>query len=98
MAHTPLVSRFIALVESWNVAGWGEYILWEIVEGKRDRPFAFMDVLPAEDLEVLQRLRDEEKVWPTFDGAGWELANIDEWRAHAAVTSSKDVRDAMDRT
>lgn len=96
MAHIPLVSRFIALVEGWNAAGWGEYLLWEVLEGKRDRPFKFHDPLPEEDLEVLRRLRDEERVWPTFDGFGWETANIDEWRAHAAARSAKDIRDEMD--
>ncbi len=94
----PLVQRFIDIVTDWNNPGWGEYLLWETLEGRREKPFPSMDPLSAEDLEVLRRLRDDEKVWPSWNGVGWELAGIEEWRAHAATTSSKDVRDAMGGT
>lgn len=98
MTENPLIQRFIAIVASWNAAGWGEYLLWETLEGHRSQPFPFGPPLSAEDLEVLRRLRDELQVWPSWDGVAWELAGVDEWREHAASTSAKDVRDAMGGT
>jgi hypothetical protein len=95
MAQNPLVLHFTALVDGWSAAGWGEYLLWETLEGKRDRPFQFLPPLPEADLEMCRRLRDELKTWPTWDGVSWKLADIDEWRAHTKVTTAKDVRDAM---
>ena len=59
MKDHPLVRHFTNLVDSWSAAGWGEYLLHEVLEGKRDRPFKYLDPLPSTDLEVCQRLRDE---------------------------------------
>lgn len=98
MPENPLVSRFTALVDGWFAAGWGEYLLWETLEGTRDRPFQFLPPLTDDELVVCRRLRDEAKVWPTWNGVAWELAGIDEWRAHAATTTAKDIRDAMGGT
>lgn len=98
MLNHPDMQRFIALVEGWNALGWGEYIAWEVLEKKRAKPFAFLDPLSAEDLAVLQRLRDELKTWAYWDvtASAWETVGINVWRLHAKNITSKDLRDAMD--
>jgi hypothetical protein len=94
----PLVRHFIALVESWNNPGYGEYLCWETLEGKRDRPFKYMDPLPEADMEVLRRLRDELKVWPFYDAEidQWDVVSIEAWKSFTAKTTSVDIRWAMD--
>lgn len=95
----PLVDHFIALVESWNAAGWGEYLLFEVLEGKRAKPFQFLDPLPEADLEVCRKLRDELKVWPFWvaDEAVWDCAPIKSWRSVMAQTSADDIRSRLER-
>ena len=95
----PHVKHFITLVESWNAAGWGEYLLFEVVEGKRVKPFKFLPPLSAADLDVLRRLRDELKIWPFFDPSTgqWDTVSIGLWRLNMAETSADDIRDGMVR-
>ena len=97
MKDHPLVRHFTNLVDSWSAAGWGEYLLHEVLEGKRDRPFKYLDPLPSTDLEVCQRLRDELKVWPYWDGATgtWDVVSINVWRTHMAETSADEVRNRI---
>jgi hypothetical protein len=98
MKNHPLVLHFIALVEGWNAAGWGEYLLWENLEGLRDRPFKLLDPLPEADLEVLRRLRDELKYWPYWSAAaGWDVAPIMSWRMLTANVSADDVRQRLEK-
>lgn len=99
MKNNPLVLHFIALVEGWNACGWGEYLLYEVVEGRRDRPFPLLEPLPAADLDVCRRLRDELQVWAYWDetAGAWEVVSIKAWRAHAKNTSADDVRTALER-
>jgi hypothetical protein len=90
----PLVQHFIRLIDGWNAAGWGEFLLFEVLEGTREKPFAFLDPLPASDLEVCQRLRDELKVWPFWvaDERVWDCAPIAMWRRIAEQTSADQIR------
>ena len=99
MKNHPLVLHFIALVDGWNAAGWGEFLLWETLEGTRDRPFKLMDKLPEADMEVLRRLRDELKVWPYWDGPTqqWDIVDMDAWRPFAAETPANLILTAMER-
>lgn len=97
MTTHPLVLWFTQLVDSWNAAGWGEYLLFETVEGLRDRPFKFLDPLSQEDLQKLRMLRDELQLWPFWDATipGWDTVAIKAWRVHATTTTAKAIRDGM---
>jgi hypothetical protein len=99
MKDHPLVLHFTALVDSWNCAGWGEYLLWETLDGTRDRPFPLLDPLPKKDMDVLRKLRDELKVWPFWDGPTntWDVVSIDVWRTFAETTGADDIRKALER-
>ena len=98
MRNHPLVLHFIALVEGWNAAGWGEYLLWETIAGQRDRPFPLLEPLSKTDRDVCCRLRDELQVWAYWDPTGneWEVVSIKAWRHHVKNTSASDVRDALE--
>jgi hypothetical protein len=97
MKDHPYVQHFIRLVEYWNAAGWGEYLAFETLNGQRDRPFPLLDPLPAADLDVLRRMRDELKVWAYWDETAnnWEVVSINVWRQHVKTTSADSVRDAL---
>jgi len=99
MLNHPDVKRFIELVTGWNCAGWGEYLLYETLEGTRSRPFALLDPLPAEDLEVCRRLRDEHKIWPFWDASSgtWDVVSIHIWRPHALETTADDIRRRIEK-
>lgn len=92
MLDHPHVRRFIALVTGWNAEGWAEYLLWETLGGLRNRPFALLDPLTAEDMAVLRALRDELNVWPYWDAPRkrWALAHVGDWKEHAEETSADD--------
>jgi len=92
----PDIRHFISLVEGWNACGWGEYLLWETLEGTRDRPFRLLDPLTKEDLKVLTSLRDKLKIWLIWDkvAADWQLIDIADWRAHAREVTADDARSA----
>ncbi len=93
MDHHPLVSHVIALIESWNANGWGEYLLHEVLEGVRDRPFKLMDPLPEADLAVCRRLREELKLWVFYDGTTgtWETVDLEIFREFAKETTANDI-------
>jgi hypothetical protein len=98
MKDNPAVQRFIALVDGWNCAGWGEYLLWETLEGIRDRPFRLMGPLSKKDMDVLRKLRDELKTWPFWDEPtkSWDFVDIEAWRTFAETTGADDIRQLMD--
>ena len=99
MAKHALVTRFVALVDGWNAAGWGEYLLWETLEGSRDRPFRLLPPLPPDDLEMCRGLRDDIKQWPFWDTAtqSWQTTGIKAWRLHTQEVKADDVRTAWER-
>lgn len=93
----PDVRHFVSLVEGWNARGWGEYLLWETLEGTRDRPFRLLDPLTQEDLAVLHRLRDKLKIWPFWDPVDedWVVGSVEYWRAHAREITADDARERI---
>lgn len=93
MLNNPHVRRFIALVEEWNATEWAEYLCWEVVEGKRDKPFLFLPPLPESDMAMLRAMRDELRAWPRWYKGKWELFPIEEWRAHAQAFTANMMRD-----
>jgi hypothetical protein len=95
MLDHPAVKRFIQLVESWNAPVWGELLLWETLEGKRDKPFLFLDPLTVEDMQMLKTLRDELKKWPTYVPGSWELMPLKVWRIYAKEHPADSVRDRL---
>jgi hypothetical protein len=98
MLNHPAVVWFIALVESWNARGWGEYLLFETVEGLRKHPWPFHGDFPEEDLQKLRQIRDELKVWPRFleETGCWQLYLIKVWRIHTEKVNSSTIRHQMD--
>lgn len=83
---------FMRLVEEWNSAGWAEYLLWEVVEGIRERPFVLLDPLTDGQMQMLLRLRDKHRVWVFWDPerSQWMSTTIDTWRDHALTMTSSD--------
>jgi len=98
MKTSPLIQRFTALVDSWNAAGLGEQILWEVLEGLRERPFPFLPPLPEEDLEMCRALRDDLKMWPFWDEENkvWLTVPISSWRLIRTTTDSRQLSYAME--
>ena len=86
-----LAGRFIDIASRYTCEGWIEYLLWETIEGTRDRPFMFMDLLPDDELEDLKALRDEVKVWLSWQNNKWNPVPIKQWREHAAQRTANDV-------
>jgi hypothetical protein len=93
----PAVVRFIAVVESWNAGEWGCLLLWEVLEGKKEKPFKFLPALSEEDTAMLKTLRDELKVWPYFVTGKWDLFPIAVWREFASAHSADSVRERLCR-
>jgi hypothetical protein len=79
-------ASFIALAEKYNAEGLVEYLLWETIEGKRDRPYKLLDPLTGEELALLINLRDVAKIWLFWQDGQWCNVDVEEWRAHAEVT------------
>lgn len=94
-AMHPAIARFLYLAINHPPGGGiTEYLLWDTLEGKREKPFPFYDPLSAQDMAFLTQLRDELGVWPYFredetkpatEAGQWLLAPIDAWRAHTLV-------------
>jgi hypothetical protein len=97
MKNHPLVLHFISLATTFGAPGHTEYLLWETLEGQRGRPSRFFDPLAKTDLEVCTRLRDELRVWPYWDGGGWDVVPIAEWREHTKGVSANDARQALEK-
>lgn len=100
MLDHPAVKRFIEIVEDWNAAGWGEFLLYEVLEGSREKPFLFLDPLTEEEMGILRTLRDELAVWPTYVGGkkkcgAWELMPLKVWRIYAKGHPADSVRDRL---
>lgn len=81
----------VTLADRYTAPGWIEYLLWETLEGTRDRPFKFLDELTAEETKVLRRLRDEAKIWIVWDNNQWCQVEIDAWRKHAEKNKAEDI-------
>jgi|HubBroStandDraft_1064217.scaffolds.fasta_scaffold216817_2 hypothetical protein len=79
------VRDFIALVDKYGIeeGGWAEFLFWETVEGKRDRPFKLLDKMPEEEMAVLRRLRDEAGLWVFWQDGRWCHTPVDVWRPYA---------------
>ena len=86
-----LAAQFLEIANRYTAEGWIEYLLWETLEGTRDRPFAFLELLPSEEMEVLQALRDEAKIWFFWQNAKWNHVPIAKWREHVATRTANDV-------
>lgn len=99
MLDHPAVRRFIEIVEGWNAPVWGELLLWETLEGTREKPFLFLEPLPDKDVAVLKTLRDELGVWPSYTTKGrkkaWELMPLKVWRIYAKENPADSVRDKL---
>lgn len=87
------------LVDSWNAAGWGEYLLFEVIAGKRERLFPVWTgiTLSKDELATLKRLRDQHKTWFIYITGEWRALPIGKWRELAAETSADEQRDALGR-
>jgi len=97
MRDHPAVKRCTALVEEWNAGNWGWHLLYETLEGTRDRPFKFLPALSAEDMALLKALRDDLKIWPYEISGKLALVPIETWRLHANETTADMVREGWVR-
>lgn len=88
-------ASFIALAEKYNAEGLIEYLLWETIEGKRDRPYRLLDPLTGEELALLMNLRDLAKVWLFWQDDQWCHVDIEEWRAHAELTPAYVIMNSL---
>lgn len=82
--------EFIKIASRYDAEGWIEYLLWETLEGKRDRPFRILDPLSEEEMDVLRVMRDEVKFWLYWDQR-WTMVEIGEWRTNTETRTSDDV-------
>lgn len=87
----------IELVESWNARGWGEYLCWEVVLGKREHPFPAWTGITVSDIVfgALCRLQTQHKVWFSWVKGKWHTIPIEKWEKHAAGFSADDARAAL---
>ena len=90
-----LAAAFLQIANRYMAEGYIEYLLWEVVEGLRDRPYVFLDPLPPEEMEVLRSLRDEAKLWFYWGDGRWSHCPVDEWRQHASVCTAKEVMNRL---
>jgi hypothetical protein len=84
--------EFVKIVTRFDIREGGlvEYLLWETIEGTRDRPFKLLDPLSEEEMDVLRVMRDEVKFWLYWKD-GWEMVDIEGWKKHAATRTAHDV-------
>jgi hypothetical protein len=85
----------IHLVEEWNARGWGEYLLYEILEGKREHPFPAWVGITVSDLMLgaLCRLQTEHKVWFAWMKGRWRTVPIEKWITFAAALTADEARE-----
>jgi len=83
------------LVDSWNAAGWVEYLLFEVIEDQRKPPFWML--VSKDELAMLKRLRDKHKTWFIYIAGEWRSLPIGKWRELAAETSADEQREALGR-
>lgn len=86
-----LAARFLEVANRYTAEGWIEYLLWETLEGTRDRPFVFLEPLPEDEIESLKALRDEAKLWFAWTNDRWNPVPIDQWREHTKTRTANDV-------
>lgn len=80
-----------ALAEKWGESGWTEYLLWDVIQGYREKPCTFLPGLTEEEMALLERLRDKHKIWFHFMDEKWEPVDIIVWSAHTANLRADDV-------
>lgn len=95
--NVQLAAAFIELANRYNAEGWIEHLLWETLEGARAKPFLFFEPLTAQEMEILQGLRDEAQLWFLWQNGKWNPVSIDKWREYASYTRSEDVLQALQR-
>lgn len=83
-----LEREFIQLAQKYNDEGLVEYLLWETIEGKRDRPYKFLDPLTPEENALLANLRGVAKIWVFWQNGQWCHADVEAWRVHAETTTA----------
>jgi len=81
----------LALADEWGKGGWIEYVLWDIIQGYREKPMFGMPGLTDEQLALLERLRDDHKIWFSHTKKGWQIVAIDGWRKHTENLRADDV-------
>jgi hypothetical protein len=91
----PAVRHVIELVESWNAPVWGEVLLYETLEGIRDRPFKLLPALEPATLHALKVLRDELGTWPAYVGGKWQTMPMRVWCIYAKENPADSIRDRM---
>ena len=85
-----LAARFLEIANRYTAEGWIEYLLWETLEGTRDRPFVLLDPLPEDEIESLRALRDEAKLWFVWNNDRWNPVPIAQWLEHAKTRTADD--------
>ncbi len=93
--NVQLAAQFLEIANRYTASGWIEFLLWEVAEGTRERPFVFLEMLPTEELAVLHALRDEAKIWFLWHNERWNPIPIDKWRAHASQRTANTVLDEL---
>lgn len=87
---------FLVLLSRYcQEGGWVEYVFWEVIEGKREKPFKLLPPLDADEMEVLRRARDEGKFWLFWQDGKWFNTTIEVWRPYAEVNNSRVVFDRL---
>lgn len=90
-----LTGRFLEIAKRYTSDGWIEHLLWETIEGTRDRPFPLMDPLLPGEMESLRALRDEIKIWFFWQNGKWNPVAVDVWRPYAEKRTAKVVLDEL---
>lgn len=92
-----LTAGFIELASRYNAEGWIEYLLWETLEGKRDRPFRLLDPLRKMEMDLLRSLRDDAQIWIFWQDGQWCHVSIEDWRPYAEITTADVLLEMMPR-
>lgn len=92
--RTVCFKEFVQLADRYTAEGWIEYLLWETLEGTRDRPFLFLDSLSEEEMDLLRVMRDEVGIWVTWRES-WLIVGVEEWRSHVKTRTANDVLDTL---
>ena len=81
-----LVAEYITITGRFGLngdgAGWVEYKLWEVLEGRLKSPSPFFPPLTEEEMDILRLLRDEVKVWVFWQDKRWCHVDAATWKTH----------------
>ena len=80
----------LRIAVQYTAEGWIEYLLWEVLEGVRERPFKFLPPLEEEDRLTLVCLREDLGQWFFWKDGQWYFLPVDQWAVHAKSVSSDD--------